>query len=72
MFIRTSPFIPKKPQYSKILSAEPPNPADDTLDLLEVADVLFRRIYCAGYRYPKGGVMLTDFYGHGACQQDLL
>ncbi|WP_219702591.1 translesion error-prone DNA polymerase V subunit UmuC [Marinomonas lutimaris] len=71
VFVRTSPFIPNKPQYSKTLSAELPNPTDDTRDLLEVADVLFRRIYREGYRYAKGGVMLADFYEHGAFQQDL-
>lgn len=71
MFIRTSPFIPNEPQYSKTLSAELPNPTDDTRDLLEVANVLFRRIYRAGYRYAKGGVMLADFYEHGTYQPDL-
>jgi len=71
VFIRTSPFISHEPQYSKTLSAELPNPTDDTRDLLEVAYVLFRRIYRAGYRYAKGGVMLADFYEHGAFQQDL-
>ncbi|MEL0638485.1 translesion error-prone DNA polymerase V subunit UmuC [Marinomonas sp. TI.3.20] len=71
VFIRTSPFIPNEPQYSKTLSAELPNPTDDTRYLLEVADVLFRRMYRTGYRYAKGGVMLTDFYEHGALQQDL-
>jgi DNA polymerase V len=71
VFVRTSSFIPNEPQYSKTLSAELPNPTDDTRALLEVADVLFRRIYRAGYRYAKGGVMLADFYEHGAFQQDL-
>ena len=71
VFVRTSPFIPNEPQYSKTLSAELPNPTDDTRDLLEVADVLFRRIYRSGYRYAKGGVMLADFYEYGAFQQDL-
>lgn len=71
VFIRTSPFIPNEPQYSKTLSAELPTPTDDTRDLLEVAITLFHRIYCAGYRYAKGGVMLVDFYEHGSFQQDL-
>ncbi|WP_330221477.1 translesion error-prone DNA polymerase V subunit UmuC [Marinomonas phaeophyticola] len=71
VFIRTSPFIPNEPQYSKTLSAELPHPTDDTRDLLEVAIVLFCSIYRAGYRYAKGGVMLTDFYERGAFQQDL-
>jgi DNA polymerase V len=71
LFIRTSAFIPNEPQYAKTLSVEMPNPTDDTRDLLEVAEVLFHRIYRAGFRYAKGGVMLADFYEHGAFQQDL-
>jgi DNA polymerase V len=71
VFIRTSPFIPNEPQYARTLSAELPNPTDDTRDLLEVAEVLFHRIYRAGFRYAKGGVMLADFYEQGAFQQDL-
>jgi DNA polymerase V len=72
VFIRTSPFIPNEPQYSKTLSAELPNPTDDTRDLLEVADVLFNRLWREGFRYMKAGVMLADFYEYGAFQQDLL
>ncbi|PYF84621.1 DNA polymerase V [Marinomonas alcarazii] len=71
VFIRTSPFIPNEPQYSKTLSAELPNPTDDTRDLLEVAGVLFARLWRDGFRYMKAGVMLTDFYEHDAFQQDL-
>ncbi|MFI8620825.1 translesion error-prone DNA polymerase V subunit UmuC [Marinomonas sp. NPDC078689] len=71
VFVRTSPFIPNEPQYSKTLSAGLPNPTDDTRDLLEVANELFKRIYRAGFRYAKGGVMLADFYEQGAFQQDL-
>ena len=71
VFIRTSPFIPNEPQYSKTLSAELPNPTDDTRDLLEVAGVLFSRLWRDGFRYMKAGVMLTDFYEHDAFQQDL-
>jgi DNA polymerase V len=72
VFIRTSPFVPSEPQYSKILSAELPCPTDDTRDLLAIADVLFDRLYRAGYRYAKGGVMLADFYEQGLFQQDFL
>ncbi|WP_421851858.1 translesion error-prone DNA polymerase V subunit UmuC [Marinomonas sp.] len=72
VFIRTSPFTPNEPQYSKTLSAELPNPTDDTRDLLEVADVLFNRLWREGFRYMKAGVMLADFYEHGNFQQDLL
>ena len=70
VFIRTSPFIPNEPQYSKTLSAELPNPTDDTRDLLEVAGVLFSRLWRDGFRYMKAGVMLADFYEHDAFQQD--
>ncbi|MEP7730804.1 translesion error-prone DNA polymerase V subunit UmuC [Marinomonas primoryensis] len=71
VFIRTSPFIPNEPQYAKTLSAELPNPTDDTRDLLDVADVMFHQLWRAGFRYMKAGVMLADFYEHGAFQQDL-
>uniref|UniRef100_A6VWS6 DNA-directed DNA polymerase n=1 Tax=Marinomonas sp. (strain MWYL1) TaxID=400668 RepID=A6VWS6_MARMS len=72
VFIRTSPFIPNEPQYSKTLSAELPNPTDDTRDLLKVAEVLFNRLWREGFRYMKAGVMLADFYERGNFQQDLL
>ncbi|WP_275672801.1 translesion error-prone DNA polymerase V subunit UmuC [Marinomonas algicola] len=71
VFIRTSPFIPNEPQYSKILSAELPNPTQDTRDLLEVAKAIFDYIYRSGFRYAKGGVILSDFYEYGAFQEDL-
>lgn len=71
VFIRTSPHIKNEPFYSKTLSVELPNPTDDTRDLLEVTNVIFRRIWRAGYRYMKAGVMLADFYEHGVFQQDL-
>lgn len=71
VFIRTGVFNPNDPQYSNALSVELPYPTDDTRDLLEAADVLFSRIYRAGYRYAKAGVMLTDFFEQGAYQHDL-
>ncbi len=71
VFIRTSPFMPNEPRYAKSLSAELPYPTADTRDLLDVADALFHHIYRAGFRYAKGGVMLSDFYEHNAFQQDL-
>lgn len=70
VFIRTGVFNLNDPQYSNALSVELPYPTDDTRDLLEAADVLFSRIYRAGYRYAKAGVMLTDFFEQGAYQQD--
>ncbi|MFD1383563.1 translesion error-prone DNA polymerase V subunit UmuC [Rhodanobacter aciditrophus] len=70
VFIRTGVFNPNDPQYSNALSVELPYPTDDTRDLLEAADVLFSRIYRAGYRYAKAGVMLTGFFEQGAYQQD--
>lgn len=71
VFVRTGVFNSSDPHYSGSLSVELPNPTDDTRDLLEAADVLFSRIYKAGYRYAKAGVMLTDFYEHGTYQHDL-
>ncbi|MBJ7555406.1 translesion error-prone DNA polymerase V subunit UmuC [Marinomonas spartinae] len=71
VFIRTSPHAKDEPHYANSLSVELPNPTDDTRDLLEVTEVLFRRIWRAGFRYMKAGVMLADFYEHGTYQQDL-
>ncbi|ADZ91085.1 translesion error-prone DNA polymerase V subunit UmuC [Marinomonas mediterranea] len=71
VFIRTGVFNPNDPRYSNSLSVELPNPTDDTRDLLEATDVLFRRIFKAGFRYAKAGVMLSDFYEHGTFQADL-
>ncbi|WP_394181463.1 translesion error-prone DNA polymerase V subunit UmuC [Marinomonas posidonica] len=69
--IRTSPHIPHEPFYAKTLSVELPNPTDDTRDLLDVANVIFNRIWRSGFRYMKAGVMLSDFYEHGAFPTDL-
>lgn len=69
--IRTSPHIPNEPFYAKTLSVELPNPTDDTRDLLNVANVIFNRIWRSGFRYMKAGVMLSDFYEHGALPTDL-
>ncbi|AEF54621.1 translesion error-prone DNA polymerase V subunit UmuC [Marinomonas posidonica] len=71
VFIRTSPHIPHEPFYAKTLSVELPNPSDDTRDLLEVVNVIFNRIWRSGFRYMKAGVMLSDFYEHGAFSTDL-
>ncbi|REG85625.1 translesion error-prone DNA polymerase V subunit UmuC [Marinomonas pollencensis] len=71
VFIRTSPHIKNEPFYGKTLSVELPNPTDDTRDLLDVSNEIFQRIWRAGFRYMKAGVMLADFYEHGVSQPDL-
>jgi len=70
VFIRTSPHAHDGKHYRNALSVELPNPTDDTRDLLDVTEVLFCRLWRDGFRYMKGGVMLADFYEHGAYQHD--
>ncbi|MGR0278895.1 translesion error-prone DNA polymerase V subunit UmuC [Marinomonas dokdonensis] len=71
VFIRTSPYIPNEPQYAQTLSTELPFPTNDTRELLDATEKLFNRIWRAGFRYAKAGVMLTDFYESRNLQQDL-
>ena len=38
---------------------------------MHVASKLLDGIWKDGFRYAKAGVMLSDFYNYGICQQDL-
>ncbi|QUX96106.1 DNA polymerase V subunit UmuC [Marinomonas sp. CT5] len=71
VFIRTSSHVPKEGRYSNSLSVELPCPTDDTRDLLDVAQVIFGRLWRSGFRYMKAGVILADFYEQGEYQEDL-
>jgi len=73
VFLRTSPFSDhqRDPYYSNSRSAELSYPSDDTRDFLHVASKLLDAIWKDGFRYAKAGVMLSDFYAAGVCQQNL-
>ena len=73
VFIRTSPFSDRQrdPYYANSISTTLTHPSNDTRDFLTVASRLLDKIWREGYRYAKGGVMLTDFYDEGVHQVDL-
>ncbi|MBM6550368.1 translesion error-prone DNA polymerase V subunit UmuC [Marinomonas ostreistagni] len=71
VFIRTGAFNEHDPYYANALSCELPTPTDDTRVLQKAADELLSKLYRAGYRYAKAGVMLTDFYQYNTLQADL-
>ena len=71
VFIRTSPFSKGEPHYSNSMATELPNPTNDPRDLLDVAEVLFDRIWRPGNRYAKAGIILMDFYEQGIYQGDM-
>jgi DNA polymerase V len=70
VFIRTSPFKPDEPQYSNGLTIPLPIPTDDTRQLVKVALWGLKRIYRAGFRYAKAGVMLGELVSANQVQSD--
>lgn len=60
IFIRTSPFRHKDAQYSPGLTVTLPKATCDTLKLAQAGLWGLQRIYRAGYRYAKAGVILMD------------
>lgn len=60
VFIATNFFIPTDPQYANNSMIRLPVATSDTATLIECGLECLRRIYREGYRYKKGGVMLTD------------
>ncbi|MCE7915136.1 MAG: Y-family DNA polymerase [Nitrosomonas sp. PRO4] len=60
VFIRTSPFNPRKKYYANGMAIPLPTHSDDTLLLVKAALWGLRRIYRRGYFYQKAGVALVD------------
>jgi DNA polymerase V len=58
VFIRTSPFRPNDPQYSRSACLPLPVPTSDSAHITQAANALLQSIYQPGYRYAKAGVML--------------
>ncbi|MBE0508430.1 MAG: translesion error-prone DNA polymerase V subunit UmuC [Marinospirillum sp.] len=71
VFIRTNPHNPREPFYSNAANIDLIEPSDDTRRLLEVAHTGLKAIWKDGYRYMKGGIVLSDFYAPGTYQQQL-
>ena len=60
VFICTSPFREKDPQYSPSLTIPLADATNDTLKLVQAVLWGLLRIYRPGYRYAKAGVMLMN------------
>lgn len=71
VFIRTSPFRKKDPQYSKFIVVPLSQPSDDTLQLTKAALWVLKRIYQPGYAYAKAGVMMLDLQANTGVQGHL-
>lgn len=71
VFINTSAFREKDPQYSNKLTIPLPDPTGDTLKLVKAVLWGLRRIYRPGFKYAKAGVMLMDI-APAATQQNSL
>ena len=71
LLVRTSPFDERAPYYSEQAGVRLVSPSDDTPLLLQQVGVLLPQIWRDGYRYQKGGVMLSEFTPKGQQQADL-
>jgi DNA polymerase V len=60
VYIRTNPFKPTDPQYSRGVTLSPPQPTDDTRALVRLAVAGLKHIYRPGLEYQKAGIMLDD------------
>jgi DNA polymerase V len=59
VFVRTNRFKPSEPQYSPSIAIGLVEACDDTLVLTDAALTGLGRIFKAGYRYKKAGVVLS-------------
>jgi DNA polymerase V len=59
IFIRTSPFNPKEPQYQRAASVKLDAATQDTRAIIGTANRMLKEIFKAGYGYQKCGVQLS-------------
>jgi DNA polymerase V len=71
VFIRTSPFD-SCPQYGNVATGTLLQASSDSHELLKLAVRLFDQIWREGYRYAKGGILLTEFRPEDQQQLSLL
>ncbi|MEN4600747.1 translesion error-prone DNA polymerase V subunit UmuC [Pantoea agglomerans] len=70
-FVKTSPFTPGEIYYGNTASEQLMTPTRDTRDIIAAAMRALERIWIAGHRYAKAGVMLNDFTPSGVSQLNL-
>jgi len=71
VYIRTSPFIEWEKRYSASMLVPLVSPSDDTRLLVKAAHAGLERIYKAGYRYQKAGIVLSELVSAEGLQHDL-
>jgi DNA polymerase V len=71
VFVRTNPFKPDEPQYSKSLIVPLSQPTDDTTKLVRAALTGLKAAFVTGYRYKKSGVLLMGLQPKGMVQSTL-
>lgn len=71
VFLRTSPHAPGEDLYANQATGKLFMPSNDTRDIIRVATEALERIWIAGHRYMKAGVILGDFFSQGVAQFDL-
>jgi DNA polymerase V len=59
IFIRTSPFNPKEPQYQRVATIKLESATQDTHAIIATANRMLKEIFKAGYGYQKCGVQLS-------------
>lgn len=70
-YIRTGPHNAGRLPYGASATATLPLPSDDTRELSARAVTLLQGLWRSDCRYAKAGVILTDLYDPGTCQQTL-
>lgn len=71
VFIRTNPFRPGVPQYSRSTAVRLVNPTQDSRVIVQRALSQLRSLYRTGYDYAKAGVMLSELVDATGLQDDL-
>lgn len=71
VYIRTSPFREKDPQYSNGMTIKLPSPTDNTPKLVSIALWGLKQIYRPGFNYAKAGIMLAELVPASGIQTDL-
>ena len=59
VFIRTSPFNPKEPQYQRVANVKLDAATQDTRTIIAAANRMLKEIFKAGFSYHKCGVQLS-------------
>ena len=71
IFVQTNPFKRNEPQYAQSIVVPLANPTDNTLELTEAAIRGLKKIFKAGFRYKKAGVVLNLITDKPVIQQSL-